>query len=74
MRMRRSSTFQWSELRNESHECDEWIITGGRTANRLVNPKHQVTRVVPQRAIMLGMPSTSGLTRVLIGRRWGQAK
>ena len=55
-------------MRNESHE---WIITGGRTANRLVNPKHQVTRVVPQRAMMLGMPSTSGLTRVLIKRESG---
>ena len=57
------NAFPLNECRNESHE---WIITGGRTANRLVNPKHQVTRVVPQRAMVLGMPSTSGLTRVLI--------
>ena len=58
--------FPLNECRNESYE---WISTGGRTANRLMNPKHQVTRMVPQRAMMLGMLSTSGLTQVLIDQR-----
>ena len=31
------NTFPFNECRNESHM---WVITGGRTPNRLVNPKH----------------------------------